>query len=147
MCYKRQSVSLAWLLLCLSASAIAGVSNPKPEGNSWAPCSFAVTQISAEGNGSTYGSCLACDPTSFKCPPKCQSLIDALYKQCDGVVAPQDFYFDPAQTLNGYFNDNYDVLRVQAQRCGCSQSVRLSAVSSLWLSLLLAIVITLSQQY
>ncbi|KAJ0391044.1 hypothetical protein P43SY_012021 [Pythium insidiosum] len=141
---QRCRVAVIGLALWWAAAPLAGaVSNPKPEGKSWAPCSFAVDQISAEGNGTTYGSCLACDPTSFKCPPKCQSLIDALYKQCDGVVAPQDFFFDPAHTLNGYFNDNTDVLRVQAQRCGCNESARtrFSAVATL-LSLSSAVVVS-----
>lgn len=94
--------------------------NPEPQGESWAPCGFAVEQISAEGDGTTYGSCLACSPTNSVCPPKCQSLIDALYEQCDAVYAPQNFYFDPAKTLKGYWNDHMDVLRVKAARCGCS---------------------------
>ncbi|KAI9993151.1 hypothetical protein PInf_015221 [Phytophthora infestans] len=85
--------------------------NPSPEGESWAPCGFAAEQLAAEGNGSTYGSCLACDPTSFECLPKCQSLIDAMYEQCDGVYAPQDQFFDPAHTVNGYWNDNFGTLR------------------------------------
>ncbi|TYZ53303.1 hypothetical protein PybrP1_002398, partial [[Pythium] brassicae (nom. inval.)] len=95
-------------------AATSSFANPKPQGESWAPCAFAVEQISTEGNGSTYGSCLACSPTNFVCPPKCQSLIDALYEQCDGVHAPQDFYFDPARTLNGYWGDHISVLRVRA---------------------------------
>lgn len=105
-------------------AATTSYPNPKPQGNSWAPCSFAADQISAEGNGSTYGSCLGCNPTSFVCPAKCQSLINALYKQCDGVWAPQDHYFDPAQTLNGYWNDNMATLRVDAARCGCNNATR-----------------------
>ncbi|KAF4040955.1 hypothetical protein GN244_ATG06999 [Phytophthora infestans] len=99
--------------------------NPSPEGESWAPCGFAAEQLAAEGNGSTYGSCLACDPTSFECLPKCQSLIDAMYEQCDGVYAPQDQFFDPAHTVNGYWNDNFGVLREQAARCGCSDAARI----------------------
>lgn len=107
--------------------------NPKPQGESWAPCGFAVDQISIEGNGSTYGSCLACSPTNSVCPPKCQSLIDALYKQCDGVYAPQDFYFDPAKMLNGYWNDHMDVLRVKAERCGCNSTIRFIGAPSVYL--------------
>ncbi|KAF1775259.1 hypothetical protein GQ600_24801 [Phytophthora cactorum] len=92
---------LGWILfavLLLNSVKKADASsyvNPSPEGESWAPCGFAAEQLAAEGNGSTYGSCLACDPTNFECPPKCQSLINAMYKQCDGVYAPQDQYFDP----------------------------------------------------
>ncbi|ETK71374.1 hypothetical protein L915_21376 [Phytophthora nicotianae] len=121
---------LGWILfaiLLLNAVKKADASsyvNPSPEGESWAPCGFAAEQLAAEGNGSTYGSCLACDPTNFECPPKCQPLIDAMYKQCDGVYAPQDQYFDPAHTLNGYWNDNFGVLREQAARCGCSDAAR-----------------------
>jgi hypothetical protein len=108
------------LLDCAEKAGASSFVNPSPEGESWAPCAFAAEQLAVEGNGSTYGSCLACDPTNFECPPKCQPLIDAIYKQCDGVYAPQDQYFDPAQTLNGYWNDNFGVLRMQAARCGCS---------------------------
>ncbi|KAG1696354.1 hypothetical protein DVH05_015559 [Phytophthora capsici] len=117
---------LAWILFAIlllnsvKKTDASSYINPSPQGESWAPCSFAVDQLAAEGNGSTYGSCLACDPTNFDCPPKCQSLIDAIYEQCDGVYAPQDQYFDPAHTLNGYWNDNFGVLRVQAARCGCN---------------------------
>ncbi|KAF1777947.1 Prolyl-tRNA synthetase, class II [Phytophthora cactorum] len=120
--HKAESVSMAvhgplhclgWILfavLLLNSVKKADASsyvNPSPEGESWAPCGFAAEQLAAEGNGSTYGSCLACDPTNFECPPKCQSLINAMYKQCDGVYAPQDQYFDPTHTLNGYWNDNF----------------------------------------
>lgn len=113
------------VFLCSLVHATSTFPNPTPDGESWAPCSFAVTKLSAEGNGSTYGSCLACDPTSLTCPPKCQPLIDALYQQCDKVYAPQDYYFDPAKQLNGYFNDNRDALRIQAARCGCSTASQL----------------------
>ncbi|KAH7487968.1 hypothetical protein PRNP1_007587 [Phytophthora ramorum] len=122
---------LGWFLfaiLLLNSMKKADASsfvNPSPDGESWAPCGFAAEQLATEGNGSTYGSCLACDPTNSECPPKCQPLIDALYQQCDGVYAPQDQYFDPAHTLNGYWNDNFGVLRVQAARCGCSDSLSL----------------------
>lgn len=108
--------------------------NPKSQGESWAPCGFAVDQISIEGDGSTYGSCLACSPTNFVCPPKCQSLIDAIYEQCDGVYAPQDYYFDPAKTLKGYWNDHMDVLRVKAARCGCSLAMRSIGALSIYLA-------------
>lgn len=136
------------LLVCLLATLVTRIelvastssfANPKPQGESWAPCGFAVDQISVEGNGSTYGSCLACSPTNFVCPPKCQSLIDALYEQCDGVYAPQDFYFDPAKTLNGYWNDHIPVLRIQTARCGCS-----TALSSLRAFSLSAALLTLA---
>lgn len=124
------------------SDATSSFANPKPQGESWAPCAFAVEQISVEGNGSTYGSCLACSPTNFVCPPKCQSLIDALYEQCDGVYAPQDFYFDPARTLNGYWNDHIPALRVQTARCGCSAA--LSAFQSVSLACTLAALATLT---
>ncbi|KAL7689052.1 hypothetical protein Plhal304r1_c017g0062361 [Plasmopara halstedii] len=115
------ATSVCFFALLLKASKCTYI-NPSPLGNSWAPCSFAVEQLGLEGNGSTTGSCLACNPTTFKCPFKCQSLLDAVYKECDGVYAPQDFYFDPARTLDGYWNDHFSVLRVQAARCGCNTS-------------------------
>lgn len=110
--------------------ATSSYTNPSPGGNSWSPCGFAVEQLAAEGNGSAYGSCLGCDPTSFVCPSKCQSLIDALYTQCDGVYTPEDLFFDPAGTLSGYWNDHLDALRVMAARCGCSgaSAVRTASV-------------------
>uniref|UniRef100_K3WC52 Uncharacterized protein n=1 Tax=Globisporangium ultimum (strain ATCC 200006 / CBS 805.95 / DAOM BR144) TaxID=431595 RepID=K3WC52_GLOUD len=124
LCFLSSRLVLVLLLLASWGvqldESTSSFANPKSQGNSWAPCGFAVEQISAEGDGTTYGSCLACSPTNFVCPPKCQSLIDALYKQCDGVYAPQDLYFDPSKTLNGYWNDYMDVLRVKAARCGCS---------------------------
>lgn len=114
---KSMLTKLLVLLLSLMSTTSA---NPSPQGESWAPCGFAVDQLAAEGNGTTDGSCLGCDPTSFVCPSKCQSLIDALYSQCEGVYTPQDLYFDPAQTLSGYWDDQLDSLRVMAARCGCS---------------------------
>jgi hypothetical protein len=113
-------IAVTALAVSSPVAATSSYTNPSPQGNSWAPCGFAVDQLAAEGNGSAYGSCLGCDPTSFVCPSKCQSLIDALYAQCDGVYTPQDLFFDPAETLSGYWNDHLDALRVMAERCGCS---------------------------
>ncbi|GAB9468702.1 hypothetical protein Gpo141_00006012 [Globisporangium polare] len=136
-CAPAPAVVLTLLLIATFGVSLdegtSSFANPKPQGGSWAPCGFAVDQISVEGDGSTYGSCLACNPTNFVCPPKCQSLIDALYKQCDGVYAPQDFYFDPAKTLNGYWNDHIDVLRVKAERCGCSSAMQTMGALSVYL--------------
>ncbi|DBA03030.1 TPA: hypothetical protein N0F65_003218 [Lagenidium giganteum] len=139
---QRRVICLLVLgLTARAAEATSSFQNPKPQGNSWAPCSFAADQIAAEGNGSTYGSCLDCNPTSFVCPPKCQPLIDALYQQCDGVYTPQDFYFDPGKTLDGYWNDNIPVLRMYAERCGCNWAMSLSSITCGLLPLLLTVLL------
>lgn len=137
-CVKMAAVIAATALVSPPVAATSSYTNPSPQGSSWAPCGFAADQLAAEGNGSAYGSCLGCDPTSFVCPSKCQSLIDALYAQCDGVYTPQDLFFDPAETLSGYWNDHLDELRVMAERCGCSGA---RVVRYAFHSLVLAVVI------
>lgn len=124
--------AVALLVAAEDVQATKSFPNPSPEGNSWAPCGYAAEQLAAEGNGSTYGSCLGCSPTSFTCPSKCQSLIDALYEQCDGVYTPQDQYFDPAKTLSGYWNDHIDTLRVMTARCGCSGTEKTAEAMLIW---------------
>lgn len=120
----KQATTLCLVLTILKVNLASTYVNPSPEGKSWAPCGKAAEQLAVEGNGSTSGSCLACEMTTFTCPSKCQALINAMYEHCDGVYAPQDHYFDPAQTLSGYWNDNFDVLRVQAARCGCNDAFK-----------------------
>jgi hypothetical protein len=76
-------------------------------------------------------------------------LIDALYESCDGVYAPQDLYFDPAKTLDGYWNNHIDQLRIYAQRCGCNHAIQnltitFSGVLMIFTSILYHVVLSIS---
>jgi hypothetical protein len=108
------------LLLHQPVNSTSTFPNPTPQGNSWGPCSIAVAAINAQGDGTSPGSCLACDPTAKKCPPKCQPLIDTLYASCDGVYTPSGLFFDPNQSISGFWKNNEEKLRIAAQRCGCN---------------------------
>ncbi|KDO27407.1 hypothetical protein SPRG_06994 [Saprolegnia parasitica CBS 223.65] len=114
--------------------------NPTPEGKSWAPCASAVLAIAAQGDGSSPGSCMSCDPAQNKCPAKCQPLINTLYVDCDGVYSPPGLFFDPAAKIHGYWNGQVNVTRIAVERCGCNDALRtlhgsvaLALAGTLWL--------------
>ncbi|OQR83737.1 hypothetical protein ACHHYP_14306 [Achlya hypogyna] len=101
------------------ATGTSSFPNPTPQGRSWAACSSAVAAITAQGDGSTPGSCMSCDPTFKKCPAKCQPLINTLYTDCDGVYTPPGLFFDPNATISGYWNGQINKTRIAVERCGC----------------------------
>ncbi|RQM28524.1 hypothetical protein B5M09_006692 [Aphanomyces astaci] len=96
--------------------------NPTPQGNSWGPCADATTAVATQGDGTTPGSCMSCDPTTNKCAPKCQPLLDTFYRACDGVYTPPDLAFDPAKNISGFWGDVQVQVRISVQRCGCNKA-------------------------
>ncbi|KAH9097005.1 hypothetical protein Ae201684P_011736 [Aphanomyces euteiches] len=125
----------------LGVDATSSFPNPTPQGNSWGPCADAVAAVNTQGDGTTPGSCMSCDPTTNKCAPKCQPLIDTLYKACDGVYTPPDYTFDPAGVISGYWNDCKNQIRIAVQRCGCNFAV--TSGVSVWPLLLFTLAVLL----
>ncbi|OQS05930.1 sporangia induced hypothetical protein, partial [Thraustotheca clavata] len=116
-------------LVAALAATTAGTSsfpNPTAQGKSWGPCSSAVSAVAAQGDGSTPGSCMSCDPTYPKCPLKCQPLINTLYRDCDGVYSPPGLFFDPASQISGYWGGQINRTRVAVERCGCNHAKQIT---------------------
>lgn len=125
-------------LPCLLVDAASTM--PKPLGASWVSCGQIVEKIGHRGNGTTSGSCLACDPVVKNCPAGCQSLLQAMSKSCRGVYTPPDYYFDPSKSLYGFWGDQIASFRVAAARCGCSIASQPYASRVLALVLLLGVI-------
>ena len=103
-------LSVAWLIT--SGHATSTFPNPKPQGRSWEACATAISQISSQGDGTTTGSCMSCDPTYAKCSPKCQPLIDVFYRACDSVYTPPgNSYVSSMETLRKRIKKYFLILR------------------------------------
>jgi len=76
-----------------------------------------------------YSLCLGCyESSQGECPQSpvpCQKLIDSLYRKCDGVTLPPDYYYNPPEnTITGYWYDRdvREELKIAAERCGCNSA-------------------------
>jgi len=61
-------------------------------------------------------------PVQTICPvqPDCQTFIDHLYLDCEGVTLPDGYYFDPQWTIPGTWGDDVKrEMRISVGRCGC----------------------------
>ncbi|KAF0704618.1 Aste57867_7302 [Aphanomyces stellatus] len=89
----------------------------------------------------TPGSCMSCDPTTNKCAPKCQALINTFYRSCEGVYTPPDYYFDPAKTIAGYWDDCLAKIRISVQRCGCNGAIPTSGFLHIIVGLFVTVIV------
>mmetsp|Transcript_3244 Transcript_3244/g.4724 ORF Transcript_3244/g.4724 Transcript_3244/m.4724 type:complete len:149 (-) Transcript_3244:137-583(-) len=68
--------------------------------------------------------CMSCQPAKATCASGCQTQIDQMYIYCDGVELPDGFYFDPAEEINGCWEDVVDFeIKNAVERCGCDAAV------------------------
>ena len=67
---------------------------PKPSN---VPCIHALERIEKLGSSSMNKTlCLGCSQYSqATCPFSCQSYINEIYRNCEGVLLPENYYFDP----------------------------------------------------
>ena len=69
--------------------------------------------------------CIGCEPVQTVCPsdPDCQTSIDSMYLNCEGVALPDGYYYDPKWTITGPWDtDVKNKLRIEIERCGCSKA-------------------------
>lgn len=67
--------------------------------------------------------CIGCEPVQTVCPsdPDCQTAIDRMYLNCEGVTLPDGYYYDPKWTITGTWGpDVKNSLRIEIERCGCN---------------------------
>ena len=68
---------------------------PKPSNG---PCINIIERIEmivVDRNGTNPSLCIGCSLSQATCPSSCQGYIDDLYRKCDGVTLPENYYFDP----------------------------------------------------
>jgi len=61
-------------------------------------CIAISNYLATFGDGSTSTSCMGCDPALPECTSPCQSVVDDLYTDCDGICLPDGYYYDPCKT-------------------------------------------------
>ncbi|KAJ1431611.1 hypothetical protein B484DRAFT_327811, partial [Ochromonadaceae sp. CCMP2298] len=76
------------------------------------------------GDGSTPGSCMACDPAVPECGEDCQGSIGAMYVECDSICLPDGYYFDALSTVSGCWEAAKPELKIMVERCGCDAAPR-----------------------
>jgi len=101
-------------------------------------CVWASNKLRKSGDGSTPNSCSNCAPTVPTCSPGCQDLIDTVYWACAEIEIPDGYYFDPINELDGVWEDNLGIFKINVERCGCN-----SASKGLPNSLILVFFVTL----
>jgi hypothetical protein len=66
---------------------------PKPSNG---PCIDILERVIAGQSGKNTFYCLGCSHLSqATCPWSCQGFIDEMYRNCEGVSLPENYYFDP----------------------------------------------------
>lgn len=100
--------------------------NNNPNLNSVHHCVHATRKLAKRGDGSTYVSCLACEPATPLCTVGCQKMIDYMYLVCDGMCLPDGYFFDASGKLSGCWKDVKETIKIDVQRCGCSDAFSLA---------------------
>lgn len=83
---------------------------------------IASRKLAKNGDGSTEGSCMQCDPTQDVCPVGCQALVNHLFQDCAGVCLPDGYFFDPKWQYDGCWKDHFEQVMIGVNRCGCNSA-------------------------
>lgn len=60
------------------------------------PCIDTLENIITFQSGKNESFCLGCShSTQASCPLSCQRFIDDMYRNCEGITLPENYFFDP----------------------------------------------------
>lgn len=100
-------------------------------------CIATILLINLYNSNDPDNQCIGCDPVqdtgcpatpdmeNNKAKTPCQELISDMHWNCDGVVLPDGYYYDPQRTITGAWgadgkaSDVKTRLNVAIGRCGC----------------------------
>ena len=81
--------------------------------------------------------CMSCDPVLSECMAGCPRVLHRMYERCEGITLPEGDFFDPAKTIGGGWEENYERIVISSQRCGCNAAFPRATTSLLCIAVAL----------
>lgn len=106
-------------------------------------CVHITRKMAKNGDGSTPTSCMSCDPTIPTCSTGCQRMIDQMYRVCDDVCLPYNYYYDANYRIDGCWHEVQRKIKIAVERCGCNNASSVSLWSSLFVLLIITVILVM----